>query len=79
MNQRLPAALVPGRPETVMSGGKCMLGGSSTSASGPSAILPECHDVQRGGNLTKLFRHAMDPAVTQAKDVDINKRDCCCR
>ncbi len=39
---RLPAAVALGRSETVMSGGKLTLGGSSTSASGPSAILPKC-------------------------------------
>lgn len=61
MNQRLPAALVPGRPETVMSGGKCMLGGSSTSASGPSAILPECHDVQRGGKPNEIIQTRNGP------------------
>lgn len=41
----LPAAVAPGRSDTVMSGGKLILGGSSTSASGPSAMLLKCHTV----------------------------------
>lgn len=61
MKQRLPAAVVPGRSETVMSGGKCMLGGSSTSTSGPSAILPECHDVQGGKKLNKTIQTRNGP------------------
>lgn len=42
----LPAAVAPGRLDTVMSGGKWILGGSSTSASGPSAMLLKCHTVK---------------------------------
>lgn len=38
----LPAAVAPGRSETVMSGAKWQRGGSSTSASGASAMLGCC-------------------------------------
>lgn len=72
----LPAAVALGRSETVMSGGKPMLGGSSTSTSGPSAILLKGSrsPPERADTVSRKHRRAA--GRVQRRDNHINKRDC---
>lgn len=58
MLRRLPAAVAPGRSVTVMSGGKWILGGSSTSASGPSAMVPKILSRRRSRKKSKARKRA---------------------
>lgn len=81
---RLPAAVALGRSDTVMSGGKLILGGSSPSAwaSGPSAMLLRSHTVHpnlvlgwRSDTVFPRIRSSQRPE-DQTRWIKINKRDC---
>ena len=63
----LPAAVAPGRSDTVMSGGKGILGGSSASASGPSAMLPKkCHSVNLETRREMAFPEEQEPPLSRS-------------